>query len=531
MGISLELYRARIGTINRCKVKDVASEPDLDLAPSAQPPPLDPMIKLSWKQCSLGLLLIIISAICHGHLLLISGVESHPGPLDNEQVSNILAELCVDAPNDSVRDALRTYDVELHTSQNKKKFQKVKKQDIVETLEYLGLKNQISYTKPTCVHSLICRIENLLPDTCSMCEEDYTVGRLETPLLSCEDCGQGSHNKCILDKLEIEEADRENFTPAEAISKINPIGLPGIHYLCSKCSDEHIPSKEAGLCKNQNLRSTSVSDTGGNQSQPQDDEDEEDEDDEDDEEAAEEAEDQDTSQDEPAATVTEEDTNDASNDDNSRKKKTCRYYRKGICRHGVSGRGCSFAHPKPCSKLLRHGNKAPHGCTLTRSQCDKFHPKMCPSSLSKGECITTNCTLRHVTGTKMPFNDTEHRKTSKPGKLPPRSKKSERVRNDNPSKHLTSSDFLESLRLLKLEMMEAMDVKLATLISTQTATQNTQPVPQPRPVEHPTWPHPHPWEIYQNNQYMMNQAHRGYPQTRGPQTGYQQAPLAAHQGC
>lgn len=42
--------------------------------------------------------------------------------------------------------------------------------------------------------------------------------------------------------------------------------------------------------------------------------------------------------------------------------KTCRFYRNGTCKHGVSGRGCDFEHPKMRKKLLKHGTRQPRGC-------------------------------------------------------------------------------------------------------------------------------------------------------------------------
>lgn len=532
MGISLELYRARIGSFNnRCRVKDSAQKPDLDprlsstSTSSAQiPPPLViPLIRLTWKQSSLGLLLIIITFLCHNQLLLRSGVESHPGPLDNDVVRDIIAGLCVDAPSDQVRDTLRNYDCTLDLKQNKTKYKKTNKQELVDTLNFLGVKNQDQRTKPTCVHNLICRIENLLPDTCSICKEDYKVGYLDTPLLSCEDCGQGSHNKCILDKLGVEEAEQESYTPDDASRKINPAGLPGIHYLCGRCSTEHIPSKETGL-----LRRRAPEAIPGPEAETQEVTQTESQD------GQEEGENEASNE---TPTPKRNDDTGASAKNDSSAKKTCHYYQKGTCRHGVSGKGCSYAHPKPCSKLIKHGNKAPHGCTLSRAQCDKFHPKMCPSSLSRGECITTNCTMRHVTGTKMLHKNVEqdHRSRTKPNTTKKitdaTTKKPQSSKSSNTADNLTSSDFLESLRLLKIEMMEAMDVKLATLMSTQTAMQTTPHIPQSRPVEPPTWQQPHPCEIHQQNHCAMNQTHRGCHQNRCAQIGCCKAVLAAHQGC
>ena len=59
----------------------------------------------------------------------------------------------------------------------------------------------------------------------------------------------------------------------------------------------------------------------------------------------------------------------------------CLFYRRGTCRHGLSGGGCSKLHLSPCRKLLTHVIRRPRGSNRG-AQCDKFHPKMCPSPLN-----------------------------------------------------------------------------------------------------------------------------------------------------
>ena len=126
------------------------------------------------------------------------------------------------------------------------------------------------------------------------------------------------------------------------------------------------------------------------------------------------------------------------------------------CRYGISGRGCSKAHPKPCRKLLQHGTKAPHRCPLGRN-CDKFHPRLCASSLRKGVCFKQGCRQWHIAGTSRtsPEMDcTDH--------IP--------HQDTSVNKQTTeTSAFLDALRLLKAEILEAMDLKLAIMASSQPA--------------------------------------------------------------
>ena len=73
----------------------------------------------------------------------------------------------------------------------------------------------------------------------------------------------------------------------------------------------------------------------------------------------------------------------------------CRFYRQGTCKHGLTGRNCPQEHPRPCRRLMKHGNHSPQG-----RACEYFHPKMCPTSLSKRECFKADCKLKHIMGTK-----------------------------------------------------------------------------------------------------------------------------------
>ena len=133
-----------------------------------------------------------------------------------------------------------------------------------------------------------------------------------------------------------------------------------------------------------------------------------------------------------------------------------------------AGRGCPKYHPRPCKKLIQHSNKGPNGCTLGRARCDNFHPKMCHTSLTRGYCYEADCQSRHVTGTKRELSvtnntgqkrqkdDTRNNTTNKPDKA------------DN--KTSDSGDFLGVLHRLKVDMLEAMDTKIAQYISAQSST-------------------------------------------------------------
>ena len=68
-------------------------------------------------------------------------------------------------------------------------------------------------------------------------------------------------------------------------------------------------------------------------------------------------------------------------------KDICRYYVKGLCRHGSKGKNregtCTFFHPQKC-KLYRLGGNTSNGCT--DAKCKKLHPTICPSWKKQEPC-------------------------------------------------------------------------------------------------------------------------------------------------
>ena len=123
----------------------------------------------------------LISHQCHKALLVMAGVEPNPGPgsgIDTEDETvnkqeDIIAEMCSDAPNAEVRDCLRLYHPKNSIKQHKTEFAKCQKPVIINTLEFLAVTGQDQFTKPACINTLICRIQNLLPDKCNVCESEY----------------------------------------------------------------------------------------------------------------------------------------------------------------------------------------------------------------------------------------------------------------------------------------------------------------------------------------------------------------------
>ena len=428
----------------------------------------------------------LISFQCQKALLVMAGVEQNPGPgsgieADNETINkqeDIIAGMCSDAPTSEIRDCLRLYNPKNSIKQLKNEFLKCGKPMILNTLEFLSLSDQDQFNKPTCVNNLICRIQNLLPDICKLCENEYCVKRDETSLLSCEICGQGSHNICIWEHFGVHVDDRGDFDPKQAAEKLNPTGLPGLHYLCGACEATTIPDKEAGLLKRKSTATTGIVDS--QQPQP--------------ESPSETIPEGETRTETENAAVTEQPLQQQENteppspilqtsdEENQHQilpqipsqpqtlsqlptvKIICSFYRQGTCRFGASGRGCPNEHPRHCKKLIQHGNKGPNGCTLGRAKCENFHPKMCHTSLTKGYCYEADCQLRHVTGTKR-----EPSAINNVGQKKHKTDNRNNV-NKNENKSSDSGDFLGVLHRLKVDMLEAMDTKIAQYISAQTPT-------------------------------------------------------------
>ena len=432
----------------------------------------------------------LISHQCAQALLIIGGVEQNPGPaqLSTEQqlqdLDGILARLSSNAPSNDVRDTMRLYDPRLDQKALERQINKASKSALVACLAYLGRSDMNEFTKDACVTAMICRIQNLLPDQCNLCKKQYCINITDTPLLSCAVCGQGTHDQCISKFLHLTELECRSFTTADAWSRINPTKLPGLHYLCMECTENTIPSEEAGKLKRK-TKSTMMDDAEAATTQLQD-------------RGVSQlldvftqdntpgGEDMGTEDSTRIPQVTENVTNASDNETTTQSvlncthssdrtggdsmRNICPFYRRGICRYGVAGRLCPKDHPPACKKLTKHGNRGPNGCTLGRA-CDSFHPKMCPGSLSKRVCLKADCKLRHVTGTKRQKTDTP-------------TNKSKKQETDSVSLH---DHFLEAIRMMRSDIMQELDQRLAHLLKplspqlqpTQVVPQYTQPAMWP----------------------------------------------------
>ena len=370
---------------------------------------------------------------------------------------DILADLCTNAPTTEIRDCLRTYILNSPNidSLHKHIVSKNIRSSIESTVHYLLDRDPLGtsiktedYTVKGLAYQLIYRVENLLPETCMHCNEEYCINITDTPLLSCSVCGQGAHTPCVFRTLLVEEDDRASFTPEMALQKINPLMLPELKYLCKDCTEEYLPDKNDGLKKSAEKRRKQTEQTTENTPET---------DDVPEEDASEDTESQHNGSNDlqegstpargggglfgangarthkpPASTPAAANghtnnppqngaqrngngptTNHPQNGNIPRPDNICPHYKRSACRYGIAGRQCPDGdHPKACKKLLTHGTRSPRGCDLGNN-CDKFHPtNICSSSLKKRECYNPDCRLIHIKGTR------RHKTQPEPGQNP-----------------------------------------------------------------------------------------------------------------
>ena len=394
--------------------------------------------------------------------------------LTEENVNNIVSKLIVSAPTEDVKNVLRVYVWGKSTRNIEKEMNRFGVQQLNLTSIHLNIDDGTQYLKHELINKIICRIQNLFPEKCDSCNEIYAMENSDPILLPCEKCGQEFHHKCLFQLLEI---DQERANRDLVQERLNPMKIATLRYLCKTCDETTMPSKGSARKKkapsevNNNPKSsqkalplqqqpeelpnssTSVPHSPGLAAL-----------------AARVSSAEDAEKEEEGDIAAR-----ANGNTTLEERKLCRFYVKGTCTHGVSGKNCAFAHPKACPKLLKHGTKAPRGCNLGK-RCAMFHPKMCSSSIAKAECLKKDCKLKHVQGTKRsetlttaPFKETTS-ETDTNNQL--KKKKS-------PHESRNSDSFLEEVRLLKTGM-ERMENQMKFLMSQQMAGHYVAPQMAPQ---------------------------------------------------
>ena len=487
--------------------------------------------------------------------------EADPYTILLEEKENAIADLCIAAEAQqllNVRDCIRKYDPSLDMEVIEREIESCTKTLVVETLDFLGCSGMADYYKEHCENKLICRIQNFMPDNCGICKQRFCI-KVDgpKPLLECVMCGQGCHNKCVLESLHMTHEEIEGLSKEETEKLLNPHEKLGVIYMCHACQTLELPSVMEGLtedgarkrnmphCSKTKSRKsrksleppsprrmvtfsvevapsdTSSQDTpnralhnalntestvdgnslSGTATNP-----------------VIVAEDLPGSEENPLVIGDRTPSHISSEQSEEQTKPICRYYKRGTCKHGASGRTdgtCPYQHPKYCKKFVMYGNRSPRGCKKGES-CDAFHPKICRNSMNDGACYNTSCKHRHLKNTQRQLqievsdSNAIHNKLNKRSSHPPDIRDvhvaptpgfKQTMFEQNMSK---SSDqyFLDVLKQFKEEMIATVNHKLKEVmrIDQYPALPVKQPVNHLGQPPHPFHPQIPPYQTYQHYQ-------------------------------
>ena len=419
----------------------------------------------------------------------------------------ILLQLCTHAPSPDIRNCIRKYEAKFNFKQLRTSMNSCRVGELIAVLEYLktpNLRTNLNdYKKEGLVMNLICRIENLLFDTCIYCDEAYCTEIDDPSLLPCEKCGQEPHLKCLLRKLGVTDAD--GLTQESVRMQLNPLELNSWTYICPDCKADYIPSKDLDVKKSATRKvsqpnnpthaaaGSPTSSTATPSMTPTESL------------AAPAAEESPLAGDSPpptevspttevpspvvvsapsssqtgqlSAAATMEQCTITISDETRQSinnkhypstvtSKVCKDYLKLKCRFGKLGTQCRFEHPPVCANLLEHGIKTPYGCN--GKECSEFHPTMCESSLLHQKCADPNCELFHMKGTlrgRRPAIKNANLPITLSGNQQKTANKNTTAgaRSQNSKQQSNSGDFLDKVHLMKSKLLEVLDTRFTTL--------------------------------------------------------------------
>lgn len=456
------------------------------------------------------------------------------------EAEELTAELCINCEDSEVKQVIQKYQYGQSIGDIESKMKKGACSNLphlTKTLKFLNnsaINDPIPKKKDDIVHDIVCRMQNLLPDDCAFCKTRYKLEFMEKPILQCSKCCQSAHKPCII-KLIQEKTHQtidtdSDISQEEVLNIINPLSFPGLYYLCKACEVEHIATNvnttlatedpadvNSEQTDNTQNVSSSVTESGGESAitteqspvpSPTD------------EPPAP------SPTDEPSAPSPTDDTTNTNssashtNDNKTIEKKdiTCRFFKKGTCRHGAKGEECKFTHPELCKKFTQHGTRQPRGCNKG-SHCKYLHPQMCMNSLRKGICLSQSCRYRHIKGTTRHKADGE---TNAPSHTTPANKpepESERPTSaetenttsahpQNAQKQAVNTDhFLDVIRQMKAEILAEMDKKIGMVSQMQAHHQPMFYPPHKLPTDQPTPQLPHQM-LLQHHQQIQQQQHQ-----------------------
>ena len=397
-------------------------------------------------------------------------------PTSESQTADLIAGLCLNTTSDTVKFCLRNYQYGKTLLQIEKDFEKEYRETLRETAKFLQIPNFMEKTKSALSHLIVCRIQNLLPDNCCICKEQYSIALHEIPILECAICGQGVHTKCWLEIASIPDSELNDLNPDKFKKIYNPLDLPGIFYICEACKPNTIPNEEEGNYKNKKNNSNLESLVSSSQNYTQQNQ-------------LDIKKRTDTAKSFPNQQLDSIETvsNNAEieivterkeSDETLEKSSTvCRFLVNGRCKYGIKGHDCKFSHPPMCRKFTQHGTRQPRGCNLGK-KCKFVHPKMCFGSLRKGECFSENCRYNHTKGTKrhppVVRNDTRERGRQENIHQTTVEDKNVRSMDNSRPNNAVDNSFLEIINLMKQEILQTLNQKISAIQSQMQQLHQTQ---------------------------------------------------------
>ena len=276
--------------------------------------------------------------------------------LDRAVVTAKLAQLVSDSPDDETKDVLAVFDPQVDTHVVKDGLGKFTLPILKKVARFLNEDSPVILNKNELIDWIINRVTNLFPKECGICTAKYNTC-LKSPLC-CVLCKRNIHSDCY----------------QALVGSTDPLpDIKGLYWFCPKCEG--------------NITVSQVSDTHDEPVSTQDAE------------SAEIVVQDDVPEPDTVRNNNDQIDNMNSNNTESRNNIICKFYKNNRCKHGLSGSGCRFHHPKPCKKFLQNGNDPRLGCKKGAS-CGFFHPKMCNNSINTRECLNENCAYMHLKGTK-----------------------------------------------------------------------------------------------------------------------------------
>ena len=272
----------------------------------------------------------------------------------------------------AVEQILKSYDTSQSSTENKQMLETTYNKEQLNSVvyftkslesEYPEIVKRISHrksrTKANLAHDICILINGITPMKCLKCNEDYihtTAENVENNSYSCLICNRFSHKPCY------EEEDPK----------------PGFYFICTLCVDNYKAKSNTDqpvdTPTTQTVNPDDVEDDAKseNSSSPEED-----------------------TQLNPYQSPKSQRCNPSIEKDDE----WCRLYLQGICPHGISGKGCSYTHPKRCNKYTKYGEDRWRGCRRGK-YCKFYHPRLCQNSAQLKMCLTKTCKDVHLLGTQ-----------------------------------------------------------------------------------------------------------------------------------